>query len=186
MAARKIRIVVDHGHIVFSKTNIQLDTPGAQSPRPLECLHRIFNILPVACASMSYYFRPWDFGIGRVPAQITNQIRRALAQCLNRFKQHSLVFLITITQKVTSALPPKADRCSANEMSATGQKRTSSRSFNHLVRPCEEGRRDKISLIVYVNGQPNLPRQPMRIALSWGTASRLGGTKNWENGRALL
>lgn len=91
MAARKIRIMVNHGHIVFGKMNVQFDTPGAQSSRPLECLHRIFNILPVACASMSYYFRPWDFGIGRVPAQIANQIRRALGQCLNRFKQHSLV-----------------------------------------------------------------------------------------------
>jgi hypothetical protein len=37
---------------------------------------------------MSYYFRPWHFGIGRVPAQIANHIRRALGQFLNRFKQH--------------------------------------------------------------------------------------------------
>jgi hypothetical protein len=37
---------------------------------------------------MSYYFGPWDFAIGRVPAQITNYIRRALGQFLNRFNQH--------------------------------------------------------------------------------------------------
>jgi hypothetical protein len=37
---------------------------------------------------MSYYFRPWDFAIGRVPAQIANHIRRALGQFLNRFNQH--------------------------------------------------------------------------------------------------
>src|SRR5262245_48301494 len=75
MPALKVRIMVNHGHIVFSKANVQFDAPGAQSSRPLECLHRIFNILPVPCASMSYYFRPWDFGIGRVPAQIANHIR---------------------------------------------------------------------------------------------------------------
>ena len=91
MPALKIRIMVNHGHIVFSKANVQFDGPGAQSSRPLECLYRIFNILPVPCASMSYYFRPWDFAIGRVPAQIANHIRRALCQFLNRFNQHLLV-----------------------------------------------------------------------------------------------
>src|SRR5262247_4703217 len=68
--------------------------------------------------------------------------------------------------------PPEWDR-----MPALGYKQTCA-VHQYRYRP----KAHKISLIVYVNGQPNLPRQPMRIALSWGTASKLGGTKNWETG----
>ena len=44
-------------------------------------------------------------------------------------------------QNGMSALPPKADMCSALVMSALCQKRTSSASFDHLVGTSEKHRR---------------------------------------------